>query len=528
MQPLEVKEMSEILKKIRSLAVVKDSAYRETAPEFIDTGCLTLNVLFSGKMDGGIQRGKVSSIAAPPALGKSFVGFKVARNAQRQYGMDVIYMDSEFAYNPDFARNIGVDSEKFLVIQNNQIEEVQQILTNAIMNLPKAQRNDIIVIIDSWGGLVTNKTVADAMEGKDVADMTIAKKKNSLARILTGIGCTVFVINQTYECLEESTLVITDKGSVVIDKINVGDIVLTSKGYQEVRNKFYYKRVPIYEVYLDNGIKIEGTESHKFMVINKRDSIPKWKPIFEIVIGDSILTGNHGNFKDYLINQFNSMDGSIKVNMVQYRGFKNACDIETDCHDYVLDNGIVSHNSMNAYQPLTVGGGKGLIYASSSIVMGTSKAKSKDGDEVNGAVITAVAHKGRLAVENSKLKYLIKFEGGIHPYYGILEDALEGGYVVKPNQGWYTRPCVDGDKKWREKEIWENSKEFWKPVLEDTNFPYYMEKRYSFKHNKINAESMNFDAESADAESADAESADAESADAEVETVNVESIEEKN
>ena len=41
------------------------------------------------------------------------------------------------------------------------------------------------------------------------------------------------------------------------------------------------------------------------------------------------------------------------------------------------------------------------------------------------------------------------------------------------------------DKKWREKEVWENAKEFWTPIFEQTDFPTYIEKKYSFKHNSI-------------------------------------------
>lgn len=180
----------------------------------------------------------------------------------------------------------------------------------------------------------------------------------------------------------------------------------------------------------------------------------------------------------------------MKITKIEYLGNKTVYDIETPCHNYILENSIISHNSMNQYDPLAIGGGKGLQFCCSAVVMGSSKAKSKDGDEINGAIITAVNKKGRLAIENSKLKYLIKFEGGIHQYYGLLDDALEGGYVTKPSMGWYTRPHIENDKKWREKEIWENSESFWLPIFNDTNFPIYIEKKYSFKHNFIYSDSI--------------------------------------
>jgi len=319
---------------------IKDHVFVEKEPEFISTGCLTLNILFSGKLFGGIPRGKVSMIAADSALGKSFVAMKVIANSQKQYDMDVILLDTEFAYSKDFAMNIGVNPDRMAVVQNNQLEEVQTMVVNMIDELDKEERSNILIVIDSWGNVNTSKAVKDALSGKDVSDMTAAKKKNSFARILTGLGCTVFIVN------------------------------------------------------------------------------------------------------------------------------------------HVISN-------MDMFSPLAVGGGKGAYFSSSSIVMGTSKARSKDGDDINGAIITAKVQKGRYSIEHSKLKYLIKFDGGIHPFYGILDDALDGGFVIKPKSGWYSRPSVENDKSWREKSIWENSKEFWDPLLKDENFIMYFEKKYSFKHNEM-------------------------------------------
>jgi hypothetical protein len=141
---------------------------------------------------------------------------------------------------------------------------------------------------------------------------------------------------------------------------------------------------------------------------------------------------------------------------------------------------------MDQYNPIAVSGGKGLYYACSSIVMSTSKAKSKDGEgDIDGAIVTAKAEKGRLCVEHSKLKYLIKHDGGISWAYGLLDIALEGGFIEKPTMGWYSRSMVENDRKWREREIWDNEKEFWEPVVNNPEFKLFIEKTYSYKHNVI-------------------------------------------
>lgn len=340
-----------LIGKLSSNKKLQEYIYKdeETPKDFINTGCLTINVLFSGKLDGGIPVGKVNQIAAPSSLGKSFVGMKVVNNAQKK-GMEVVYVDTEFAFDYAFADNIGIDKNKILVIQDNQIESVQASIMQIAETLTKEERKKLLVVLDSWGGLVTSKTVEDATSGKDVSDMTVSKKKNSLARLLTGLGVTIFVINQVYD--------------------NIGSM----------------------------------------------------------------------------------------------------------------------------FDPLSIAGGRGIYFASSSIVLGTSKAKEKQSDgEITGAIVTAQTKKSRFAKENSKLKYLISYDGGISPFYGILEDALEGGYVDKPSVGWYTRPCVPDDKKWREKDIY--TKEFWGPVIANTDIKEYFERKYTFEHSTIVDENFDWDSD---------------------------------
>jgi hypothetical protein len=214
-----------------------------------------------------------------------------------------------------------------------------------LTELTQAEKNNLLLIIDSWGGLVTSKSMKDAIDAKDVVDMTAAKKKNNLARLLTGLGVTIFIVNQTYE-------------------------------------------------------------------------------------------------------------------------------------------------TMDQYNPLTPGGGKGIYFASSSIVMGTSKARDKAGTDIVGAVVTAKVLKGRFTKEHAKLKFVIKHDGGIHPTAGIEEDLLDFGFLTKPSMGWYSRDFaklgLEGeDKKWRMKEIVENWSEFYRPIIGHPDVKLAFETKYAFTHHAM-------------------------------------------
>lgn len=331
------------LEKLRKLKSVQNSILTEVEEqEFISTGVATLNILFGGGIDKGIPVGRVSMIAADSSLGKSFVGLKIAKNAQAK-GKSVILFDAEKAYSTAMADNLGINKNEILVIQNTSVEEVSTQFMNIVEEI-KENIKDYVFILDSWNVLVTSKSVDDISAGKDVVDMTGAKKKNTLAKLLLNSNATVFVINQLY-------------------------------------------------------------------------------------------------------------------------------------------------SSMDAYSLDSIPGGKGIYFASSSVVQGTSKTKQKESDgEITGAIVTAQTRKGRFSREHSKLKYLINYEGGINAYYGLLDFALETGYVEKPSNGFYTRPCVENDKKWREKEIY--NKEFWTPIFKETDFKLSVEKAFSFKHNEINDDNI--------------------------------------
>ena len=161
------------LDKIRKLKAVQNDILKQDKPlEFISTGVGTLNILFSGRIDGGIPKGKVSMIAADSALGKSMLALKVAKNAQKK-GMNVILFDSEKAYSTETAAALGIDNDKILVIQKTSLEDVTTQFMNIIQEI-EDEKDNYLFIIDSWNVLVTSKSVDDAVAGKDVSDMTIS------------------------------------------------------------------------------------------------------------------------------------------------------------------------------------------------------------------------------------------------------------------------------------------------------------------------------------------------------------------
>jgi len=192
--------------------IIKDKETKDSPPlssylftedekiEFLSTNVISLNLLFSGRVDGGIPKGRISMISAPSMLGKSFIAYGLVKNAQKK-GMQVCIIDTERAFSFQFAQAIGIDisPDKLVVLQENGIEEVSGMIMTICNEIPKNERKDVLFIIDSWGSLVTSKTLNNALVGNDAADFTIPKKKNNLANIILNTKATYFIANHVYD-----------------------------------------------------------------------------------------------------------------------------------------------------------------------------------------------------------------------------------------------------------------------------------------------------------------------------------------
>ena len=116
----------------------------------------------------------------------------------------------------------------------------------------------------------------------------------------------------------------------------------------------------------------------------------------------------------------------------------------------IITNHVYAAIGSNSPLPES-GGGGGFKYAVSTEITLT-KAKYKEGEEQVGIIVTATAKKSRLTVEGTKAKVLIRYNGGLDRYYGLVPIAEQLG-LIKKEMGRYVMP--DG-KKVFEKNIVDN------------------------------------------------------------------------
>lgn len=133
-----------------------------------------------------------------------------------------------------------------------------------------------------------------------------------------------------------------------------------------------------------------------------------------------------------------------------------------------------------------VGGGTGSYYSADNIYI-LGRQQEKDGSELTGYNFIINVEKSRYVKEKSKIPIAVSFEGGIQKYSGLLDVALEGGFVVKPSNGWYSKVNLETGEISPSKVRFDSTQteDFWKDILNDQKFKEYVKKRYEIAYSNI-------------------------------------------
>ena len=147
----------------------------------------------------------------------------------------------------------------------------------------------------------------------------------------------------------------------------------------------------------------------------------------------------------------------------------------------------VNHTYMEIglFPKAIVSGGTGIYYSADNIwILG--RRQNKKGTDVVGYDFIINVEKSRYVKEKSKIPISVSWEGGVQKWSGLLDIALQGKYVAKPSNGWYCRVNQETgellEPKVREAQTLEE--EFWKPIMEETNFKEYLTGVYKIGGNE--------------------------------------------
>ncbi|HEX4413449.1 MAG TPA: recombinase RecA [Lacipirellulaceae bacterium] len=160
--------------------------------EGIQTGSLSLDIALGGR---GLPRGRIIEIFGPESSGKTTLALHVAAEAQKAGGIAAM-IDAEHAFDPSWAKKLGVNLEMLLVSQPSSGEEAMQIAEMLV----KSNAVDVIVI-DSVAALVPRKElegeIGDSHVGLQARLMSQALRK--LTAAIARSRTVVIFINQIRE-----------------------------------------------------------------------------------------------------------------------------------------------------------------------------------------------------------------------------------------------------------------------------------------------------------------------------------------
>jgi len=176
---------------------------------YVDTGSYIFNALVSGSIFGGVSGNKITAIAGESSTGKTFFSLAVVKNfLDNNPDGYCLYFDTEAAVTKSLLESRGLDTNRIVVINVVTIEEFRSKALKAVdlyLKKKEGERKPCVFVLDSLGMLSTEKEIEDALNEKQVRDMTKSQLVKGAFRMLTlklgQANIPMIVTNHTYDVI---------------------------------------------------------------------------------------------------------------------------------------------------------------------------------------------------------------------------------------------------------------------------------------------------------------------------------------
>jgi len=176
---------------------------------YVDTGSYIFNALVSGSIFGGVSGNKITAIAGESSTGKTFFSLAVVKNfLDSNPDGYCLYFDTEAAITKSLVESRGIDTSRLVVVNVVTIEEFRGKALKAVdlyLKKPVEERKPCMFVLDSLGMLSTEKEITDALNDKQVRDMTKSQLVKGAFRMLTlklgQANVPLLVTNHTYDVI---------------------------------------------------------------------------------------------------------------------------------------------------------------------------------------------------------------------------------------------------------------------------------------------------------------------------------------
>lgn len=167
--------------------------------EYFSTGILSLDYA----LNGGVPEGRITEFFGEEQSGKTLVAMLMIAQMQKKYPEKaVILADAEQAFDAHWARTLGIDTDKLIVLQGTVIETVCDSISEKLDKFPIS-----LIVFDSLQAFVTKReaelSIEDAVNQYSLlakaATIAIRKMQGQIAKHNTAI----VMISQVRENMEE-------------------------------------------------------------------------------------------------------------------------------------------------------------------------------------------------------------------------------------------------------------------------------------------------------------------------------------
>ncbi|MFH1395682.1 MAG: recombinase RecA [Candidatus Omnitrophota bacterium] len=168
-------------------AIMKMGKDYKIEVESISTGSIGLDLALG---INGVPRGRIVEIFGPESSGKTTLTLSILANAQKNGG-EAAFIDAEHAFDPNYAKKIGVNLDNLLISQPDNGEQALEIAETLV----RSNAVDVVVI-DSVAALTPRKEIEGDMGDSHVGLQ--ARLMSQALRKLTGAisrskTCVIFI-----------------------------------------------------------------------------------------------------------------------------------------------------------------------------------------------------------------------------------------------------------------------------------------------------------------------------------------------
>jgi recombination protein RecA len=128
---------------------------------------------------GGVPRGRITEIYGPEASGKTTLAMHIIAEAQKKGGY-AAFVDAEHAFDPNYAKNLGINTDELLISQPDSGEQALEITETLIRSAALD-----VVVVDSVAALVPKAELEGEMGDSHMGLQ--ARLMSQAMRKITGI-----------------------------------------------------------------------------------------------------------------------------------------------------------------------------------------------------------------------------------------------------------------------------------------------------------------------------------------------------